>query len=42
MDKQIETMQKALNDAGIKYVEFPISKLDGCEIEDGYQKPNDK
>ncbi len=38
MDRQIETMQKALNDAGIKYTESPISKLDGCEIEDGYEK----
>jgi len=38
MDRQIETMQKALNDAGIKYTESPISKLDGCEIEDGYGK----
>ncbi len=35
MDKQIETLQKALNDAGIKYTESPISKLNGCEIEDG-------
>ncbi|WP_031437995.1 serine O-acetyltransferase [Methylobacter tundripaludum] len=38
MDKQIETLQKALNDAGIKYTESPISTLDGCEIEDGYEK----
>ncbi len=38
MDRQIETLQKALNDAGIKYPESPISKLDGCEIEDGYEK----
>jgi len=36
MDRQIETLQKALNEAGIKYTESPISKLDGCEIEDGY------
>jgi serine O-acetyltransferase len=36
MDKQLENMQKALNDAGIKYTEAPISKLDGCTIEDGY------
>jgi serine O-acetyltransferase len=35
MDRQIETLQKALNDAGIQYKESPISKLDGCEIEDG-------
>jgi serine O-acetyltransferase len=35
MDKQIETLQKALNDAGIKYTESPISTLDDCEIEDG-------
>jgi serine O-acetyltransferase len=38
MDRQIETLQKALNDAGIQYTEAPISKLDGCEIEDGYEK----
>ncbi|HEY8096457.1 MAG TPA: serine O-acetyltransferase [Methylobacter sp.] len=38
MDRQIETMQKALNDAGIQYAESPISKLDGCEIEDGFGK----
>lgn len=37
MDRQIETLQKALNDAGIKYPESHISKLDGCEIEDGYE-----
>jgi serine O-acetyltransferase len=36
MDKQIDTMKNALNDAGIKYTESPLSKLDGCEIEDGY------
>ncbi|HEY8219466.1 MAG TPA: serine O-acetyltransferase [Methylobacter sp.] len=36
MDRQIETLKKALNEAGIKYTESPISKLDGCEIEDGY------
>jgi serine O-acetyltransferase len=35
MDKQIETLQKALNDAGIQCTESPISKLDGCEIGDG-------
>ena len=38
MDKRLETMKKALNDAGINYVESPISNLDGCEIEDGYGK----
>ncbi len=38
MDKQLETMKKALNDSGIQYTESPISKLDGCEIEDGFGK----
>lgn len=38
MDRQIETLQKALNEAGIKYPELPISTLDDCEIEDGYGK----
>lgn len=35
MDRQIETLKNALNDAGIQCTETPISKLDGCEIEDG-------
>jgi serine O-acetyltransferase len=38
MDKQLETMKKALNDSGIQYTESPISTLDGCEIEDGSGK----
>ena len=38
LDKQIETMQKALKDAGINYTETPISTLDGCEIADSYEK----
>lgn len=42
MDRQIETMQKALSDAGIKYPESPIPKLDGCEIEDGYERKVDR
>ncbi len=33
MDKQIETLKIALSDAGIKYAESPISKLDGCELD---------
>jgi serine O-acetyltransferase len=40
LDKQIETMQKALHDAGINCKETPISTLDGCEIADGYEKGN--
>ncbi|MDO9107011.1 MAG: serine O-acetyltransferase [Methylovulum sp.] len=36
LDKQIESMQKALNDAGIKCKETPICTLDGCEINDSY------
>jgi serine O-acetyltransferase len=42
LDKQIETMQKALKDAGINYTETPISTLDGCEIADSYDKSNHK
>ena len=38
LDKQIETMQKALNDAGINCKETPISTLDGYEIADSYEK----
>jgi serine O-acetyltransferase len=37
MDRQIDTLKNALNDAGIKYTESPISKLDDCEIGDGDQ-----
>lgn len=40
LDKQIETMQKALNDAGINCTETPISTLDGCEIADSYEEGN--
>jgi serine O-acetyltransferase len=40
LDKQIEIMQKALNDAGINCKETPISTLDGCEIADSYEKGN--
>jgi serine O-acetyltransferase len=38
LDKQIETMQKALNDAGIKCSETPLGTLNGCEIADSYVK----
>jgi serine O-acetyltransferase len=38
LDKQIESMQKALNVAGINCIETPISTLDGCEIADSYEK----
>ena len=38
LDKQMETMQKALNEAGIKCTETPLSTLDGCEINDNYEK----
>ncbi|MCL7421028.1 MAG: serine O-acetyltransferase [Methylobacter sp.] len=37
LDEQIETMKKALNDAGITYSETPMPDLEGCEIEDGYE-----
>ena len=42
MDKQLETMQKALNDAGIKYTESPLTKLDDCTIEDSYTQKNEE
>ena len=38
LDKQIETLQKALNDAGINCTESQLSTLDGCEIADSYEK----
>ena len=38
LDKQIETLQKALNDAGINCTESHLSTLDGCEIADSYEK----
>jgi len=34
LDKQIETMQQALNVAGIRCQETPLSNLEGCEIQD--------
>ncbi|EIC30893.1 serine O-acetyltransferase [Methylomicrobium album] len=38
MDQQLETMKKALDEAGIHYPEPPpIPRLEGCEIEDGYE-----
>jgi serine O-acetyltransferase len=37
LDKQIELMNHALNEAGINCTETPISTLDGCEIADGYE-----
>jgi serine O-acetyltransferase len=40
LDKQIETMKKALNDAGINCKETPLSTLDGCEITDNYENGN--
>ncbi len=39
LDKQIEIMKHALNQAGINCTETPISRLDGCEIADSYEKP---
>jgi serine O-acetyltransferase len=37
LDKQIVTMQVALNKAGINCTETPICTLNGCEIEDSYK-----
>lgn len=34
LDKQVETMQKALNEAGIICLETPLCALDGCQIND--------
>lgn len=36
LDKQIATMQKAINNAGIKCKETPMDTLDGCEIDGSY------
>jgi serine O-acetyltransferase len=36
LDKQIETMKKALKDAGINCSETPLGTLNGCEIADTY------
>lgn len=38
LDTQIATLQTALNKAGINCMETPIDALNGCEIEDGYEK----
>lgn len=40
LDRQIEGMKQALNDAGIEYRQKPIPELDGCEIEDSYSNEN--
>ncbi|MFI3188800.1 serine O-acetyltransferase [Crenothrix sp. D3] len=37
LDTQIATLQIALNKAGINCTETPISTLNGCEIDDGYE-----
>jgi hypothetical protein len=38
LDKQIDTMQKAMNEAGIQYQKNPPPcKLEGCEIKDVYR-----
>ena len=38
LDKQIASIQAAVNNAGIVCKETPIDSLDGCEIADSYQK----
>ena len=40
LDKQINIMQKALNEAGINCTETLMSTLDGCEITDNYENSN--
>lgn len=42
LDKQIELMNHALNEAGINCTETPISTLDGCEIADGCENQLNK
>lgn len=37
LDEQIECMQKAINEAGIKCKETPMHKLEGCELTDSYE-----
>jgi serine O-acetyltransferase len=37
LDKQIATLQTAVNKAGIDCTKTPISTLNGCEIEDSYE-----
>jgi serine O-acetyltransferase len=39
LDKQIETMQKAMKEAGIQCAQTPMSPLYGCQIEDGSSEP---
>jgi serine O-acetyltransferase len=41
LDKQVETMQQALDDAGIKCNKTPICTLEGCQIGDNYQHQPD-
>ena len=38
LDKQIETMQKAINEAGIQCAKTPMCPLDDCQIADGAGK----
>jgi serine O-acetyltransferase len=38
LDKQIETMQQAINEAGIKCAKTPICPLEDCQIADGVTK----
>lgn len=38
LDKQLATMQQALNAAGIRCQETPLCNLDGCEIQDSTEK----
>ncbi len=42
LDQQIEGMKQVMNNAGIEYKEKPIPGLDGCEINDCYQKEKRK
>ncbi|MDA1343019.1 MAG: serine O-acetyltransferase [Proteobacteria bacterium] len=38
LDEQIATMQKAINEAGIKCAKTPMSSLEDCQIADGSNK----
>ena len=40
LDKQIDTMQKAINSAGINCAKTPMCPLEDCQIADGSDKKN--
>ena len=38
LDKQVETLQKAINDAGIQCAKMEMDSLEDCQIDDGPKK----